>query len=63
MFGSYKWGEEFQVSKLSYEDGVRSYKYGDTTRNNLWINQENMFITTANQIQNIYNQVKRFNSE
>lgn len=58
LFGSYKWGEEFQVSKLSYEDGVRSYKYGDTTRNNLWINQENMFITTANQIQNIYNQVK-----
>ena len=58
LLGSYKWGEEFQVSKLSYEDGVRSYKYGDTTRNNLWINQENMFITTANQIQNIYNQVK-----
>ena len=58
LFGSYKWGEEFQISKLSYEDGVRSYKYGDTTRNNLWINQENMFITTANQIQNIYNQVK-----
>lgn len=58
LFGSYKWGEEFQISKLSYEDGVRSYKYGDTTRNNLWINQENMFITTANQIKNIYNQVK-----
>ena len=44
MFGEYKWGEEFQISKVSYEDGIRSFKFGDETRNNLWINQDNMFI-------------------
>ena len=58
MFGEYKWGEEFKISKVSYEDGVRSFKFGDDTRNNLWINQENMYIVDEEQIQNIYNKIK-----
>ena len=58
MFGEYKWGEEFQISKVSYEDGIRSFKFGDETRNNLWINQDNMFIVDKEQVQNIYNKVK-----
>ena len=58
MFGEYKWGEEFQISKVSYEDGTRSFKFGDETRNNLWINQDNMFIVDEEQVQNIYNKVK-----
>lgn len=58
MFGEYKWGEEFKISKVSYEDGVRSFKFGDDTRNNLWINQENMYIVDEEQVQKIYNQTK-----
>ena len=58
MFGEYKWGEEFKISKVSYEDGLRSFKFGDDTRNNLWINQENMYIVDEEQIQNIYNKIK-----
>lgn len=58
MFGEYKWGEEFQISKVSYEDGTRSFKFGDDTRNNLWINQDNMFIVDKEQVKNIYNKVK-----
>lgn len=57
MFGEYKWGEEFKISKVSYEDGVRSFKPGDDTRNNLWINQENMYIVDEEQIQNIYDKI------
>ena len=57
MFGEYKWGEEFKISKVSYEDGVRSFKFGNENRNNLWINQENMFIVDEDQIQKIYKQV------
>lgn len=57
MFGEYKWGEEFKISKVSYEDGTRSFKFGDDTRNNLWINQENMYIVDENQIQKIYNKI------
>jgi len=58
MFGEYKWGEEFKISKISYEDGVRSFKFGDDTRNNLWINQENMYIVDEDQVKKIYNKVK-----
>lgn len=58
MFGEYKWGEEFKISKLSYEDGLRSFKFGDDTRNNLWINQENMYIVDEDQVQKIYNKIK-----
>lgn len=58
LFGEYKWGEEFKISKVSYEDGVRSFKFGDDTRNNLWINQENMYIVDENQVQKIYNKIK-----
>lgn len=58
MFGEYKWGEEFKISKVSYEDGVRSFKFGDDTRNNLWINQENMYIVDEYQVQKIYNKIK-----
>lgn len=58
LFGEYKWGEEFKISKVSYEDGVRSFKFGDDTRNNLWINQENMYIVDEDQIQKIYNKIK-----
>ena len=57
MFGEYKWGEEFQISKVSYEDGVRSFKFGDETRNNLWISQDNMYIVDEEQIENIYNNI------
>lgn len=58
MFGEYKWGEEFKISKVSYEDGIRSFKFGDNTRNNLWINQENMYIVDEDQVQKIYNKIK-----
>lgn len=58
LFGEYKWGEEFKISKVSYEDGMRSFKFGDATRNNIWINQENMYIVDDDQVQKIYDNVK-----
>lgn len=57
MFGEYKWGEEFKISKVSYEDGIRSFKFGNETRNNLWINQDNMYIVDEQQVENIYNKI------
>lgn len=57
MFGEYKWGEEFKISKISYEDGIRSFKFGDDTRNNLWMNQNNMYIVDKEQVQSIYNKI------
>lgn len=57
LFGEYKWGEEFQISKVSYEDGTRNFKFGDDTKNNLWINQDNVYIVDEEQIQKIYNKI------
>lgn len=57
MLGEYKWGEEHQITKISYEDGIRSLKFGNDTGNNIWINQENMYIVDENQIENIYNKL------
>lgn len=54
LLWEYKWGEEHQITKISYEDGVRSFKFGDDTGNNIWINQENMYIVDEKQIENIY---------
>lgn len=58
LFKTYKFSEEFKVSKVSYEDGIRSFKFGDDTNNTLWINQENMFVIDEDQVEKIYNQVK-----
>ena len=58
LFKTYKFGEEYQVSRVAFEDGTRSFKFGDETRNTLWINQENMFIVDEEQVQKIYNKIK-----
>ena len=58
LFGEYKWGDKYKISKVSYENGVESFKFGDDTGNNLWINQENMYIVEENEVKNIYNQLK-----
>lgn len=57
LFKTYKFGEEYKISRVAFEDGVRDFKYGDETRNTLWIRQENMFIVDTNEVQNIYNKV------
>ena len=57
LFKKYKFGEEYKISRVAYEDGTRSFKFGDDTGNTLWINQENIFIVDEEQIQNIYNKM------
>lgn len=58
MFGDYKWGDKFKVSRVSYEDGIQNYKFGNETANTVYINQNNMYIVDSNQVENIYNQIK-----
>ena len=60
MFKDYKWGDKFKVSKISYEDGIQDYKFGDNTADTIYINQNNMYIVDEEQIKNIYNKIKDF---
>lgn len=58
LFKNFKWGEKFKLTRVRYEDGVQMYEKGNTTGNTIYINQENMFITDQEQIDNIYNSLK-----
>ena len=60
LFKDYKWGDKFKVSKVSYEDGIQDYKFGDETADTIYIDQNNMYIVDSEQIKNIYNQIKDF---
>lgn len=55
---SWKLGEKFQISGVSYDDGARPFKAGDTTNNTLFIRNDNPFIQDQTTIDNIYNVVK-----
>lgn len=57
LFKTYKFGEEYRISRVAYEDGVRSFKFGDETRNTLWIRQDNLFVVDEAGIEKIYNQL------
>ena len=57
LLGDFKWGEQYKVTKVSYENGIESFKFGNDTGNNLWLNQENMYIVDEEQVENIYNQI------
>lgn len=59
-FETFSWGEEFKVSRIAYEDGVQDFKKGDTTNNTIWLNSDNMFIVSQEQIDNIYNNCNVF---
>ena len=56
-FQKFKWGEKIKITRVSYEDGLQSFKNGDTTGNTIHISQDNMFIVDQEQIDNIYNQI------
>lgn len=59
-FQDFVWGEKFKVSRVAYEDGIRDFKFGNTTNNTIWINQENMYIVDSEQVENIYNELEDF---
>lgn len=56
-FQKFKWGEKIKITRVSYEDGIKSFKNGDTTGNTIHISQDNMYIVDQEQIDNIYNQI------
>lgn len=58
LFKNYKWGEQHQISRVAYEDGTRTFKVGNETKDTLWIRQENLFISEEDDIQKIYESVK-----
>ena len=57
LLGDYKWGEQYKITKVSYENGIESFKFGNDTGNTLWLNQDNIFIVDEEEVESIYNQL------
>ena len=49
FFKSMKYGEKFKISRIAYEDGIQDFKQGSIENSTVWINQENLYITSQNQ--------------
>lgn len=60
LFGDFTWGDKLKISRVSYEDGIQNYKFGDETQATVFIDQNNMYIVDSGQVENIYNQIKDF---
>lgn len=56
----FKIGEYHKITRVVYEQGNTKYEYGDTTGNTLYLNSDNVFITTQSEVQAIYNDIKDF---
>ena len=60
LFGDFTWGDKLKISRVSYEEGIQNYKFGDETQATVFIDQNNMYIVDSEQVENIYNQIKGF---
>lgn len=47
-------GEEYQISKVVYNDAVRNYTFGDDTKNTLFLRQDNPFIVDEDVARRVY---------
>ena len=57
----YKIGEHYKITKVVYDNeaGIH-FEHGDETGNTLYLNQNNVYITTQEIVDNIYNSIKDF---
>jgi len=56
----YKIGDTYRISKVLYEDAIRTFSNGDDTYNTLYVSSANPYITDMEQIENIYDIVDGF---
>lgn len=57
---SFTLGEKYKISQVTYFDAKRNFTSGTDENNILIIRQENIFVTSQENINNIYNQINGF---
>lgn len=62
IFGDFNFTSELTISKVTFQDGLRDFTFGDDTNNKLWINPDNPYVIDEEQIENIYNDLVGFNT-
>lgn len=53
-------GEYHKITRVVYELGSLKYEFGYETNNTLYLNSENVFITTEEEVEGIYEDIKDF---
>lgn len=53
-------GEYHKITRVVYELGSLKYEFGNETNNTLYLNSENVFITTEEEVEGIYEDIKDF---
>ena len=56
---SFKIGEHHTITHVLYDNGIQKYEYGEQTGNSLYINPNNVFITSKEDIEKIYTVVNQ----
>lgn len=61
-YNSKEWvlGERYKISRVTWDDALRNFTFGDGSYNTLYIRSDNFFVTEESQIENIYNAVEGF---
>ena len=57
LFEKYKVGEKLEISRVVYEDAIRKFEQGTEDKGTLYINTANPYITSQDEINNIYDVV------
>lgn len=53
-----QWGDKHVISRVTFQDGLRNYTFGNNRYNTLIIDPNNLFVTTEDEIRNIYSTMK-----
>lgn len=56
----FKIGEYHKITKVVYELGTLKYEFGNDTGNTLYLNPDNVYITTEAEVEAIYNDLQDF---
>lgn len=56
----FKIGERHLITRVVYELGAVKYEFGNETGNTLYLNSDNVYITSESEVEGIYNDIKDF---
>ena len=56
----YENGDSYKISRVVYEDAIRKFESGDTTADTLFLDSANPYISSQDQVDDIYDKVKDF---
>ena len=60
LLEKYENGDSYKISRVVYEDAIRKFEAGDETYDTLYLDSANPYISSQEQVEDIYDKVKDF---